>query len=482
MSVRLFDTLKREVRPLEETQSGEFLYYCCGPTVYGPAHIGNFRTFLIQDVLRRVLEVSGFSVKHVRNLTDVDDKTIRHSQSQGKTLGEFTDYWTGFFHQDCTELNILTPHVEPSAVKTIPEQIAMIEKLMQSGFAYAGQDGSVYFKINAFKTYGRLSHLQQREIQVGASAFGAGDADEYTKDNASDFALWKSHKPEDGANGWEAPWGKGRPGWHIECSAMCKHYLGDTIDLHSGGEDLVFPHHENEIAQSEAANGVEFCRHWFHIAHLMVDGAKMSKSLGNLYTLDDIKKRGFTANEMRYVLISGFYRQPLNFTFDSMHAAGSALGKLRKMAEQVALVADEKIDLVLNFRPQKQFIYAGEFVDFWMSLQDDLNIPKALGGLFTGVKKVEDALKSGTLTQDAAKLILLDLGQALYALGLHLPEAKGEINVVAEIPEDVQQLAQGRWDAKQSKDWAKADEIRKLLDGMGWIIKDRKDGFDIVAK
>ncbi len=343
MSVRLHDTLTRETRPLEQPAQREFRYYCCGPTVYGPAHIGNFRTFLIQDALRRLLEVSGFEVRHVRNLTDVDDKTIRHAQTQGKTLEEFTSAWTKIFHQDCEELNILAPHVEPSAVQSIPEQIAMIEKLMASGFAYAGTDGSVYFKINSFKTYGRLSHLQSREIQTGASEFGASDADEYAKDNASDFALWKSQKPDDGDNAWAAPWGKGRPGWHIECSAMCKHFLGDTIDLHSGGEDLIFPHHENEIAQSEAANGTEFCRHWFHISHLMVDGAKMSKSLGNLYTLDDIKKRGFSANELRYVLISGYYRQPLNFTFDTMHAARSALGKLRKTAEHVAAVAGENL-------------------------------------------------------------------------------------------------------------------------------------------
>ncbi|MDL5046247.1 cysteine--tRNA ligase [Oscillatoria amoena NRMC-F 0135] len=482
MSVRLFDTLSRKVLPLEKSNGEEFRYYCCGPTVYGPAHIGNFRTFLIQDVLRRVLEVSGLNVKHVRNLTDVDDKTIHHAQAQGKTLEEFTAQWTEIFHRDCGELNILPPHIEPSAVKTIPEQIVMIERLMTQGFAYAGQDGSVYFRIGAFKTYGRLSHLQQREIQTGASAFGAGDADEYTKDNASDFALWKSRKPEDGPNAWAAPWGQGRPGWHIECSAMCKHYLGDTIDLHSGGEDLVFPHHENEIAQSEAANGAEFCRHWFHISHLMVDGAKMSKSLGNLYTLEDIKKRGFTANEMRYVLISGFYRQPLNFTFDSMHAARSALGKLRRTADHVAQMAEEDLRLVMSFRPQKQFVYADEFVDFWSALQDDLNIPKALGGLFTGLKKVEEELKAGTLSRDRAKLVLLDLGQILYALGVKLPDSLEQTHADKSIPDDIAALAQSRWEAKQSKDWAKADEIRQELDTRGWMIKDRKDGFDILPK
>ncbi|MDA7914582.1 cysteine--tRNA ligase, partial [Akkermansiaceae bacterium] len=262
-----------------------FRFYCCGPTVYGPAHIGNFRTFVIQDVMRRVLELGGMKTKHVRNITDVDDKTIRDSVSAGMQLADFTAQWRDRFHADCVALNCLKPHIEPSAVEHIPEQVAMIEELLEKGHAYASEDGSVYFRITSFSEYGKLSRLDQRELDLGKTQNERANSDEYEKDNIADFVLWKSRRDEDGDNYWSSPWGEGRPGWHLECSAMILKYLGRTFDLHSGGEDLVFPHHENELAQSKCSCGGEFARHWFHSTHLLVNGKKMSKSSGTLYTL-----------------------------------------------------------------------------------------------------------------------------------------------------------------------------------------------------
>ena len=323
MALRLYDTLTREVQEVYGMNGDSVRFYCCGPTVYGPAHVGNFRTFVLQDVFRRTLETSGYKTYHVRNLTDVDDKTIRESQAQGVSLAEFTDRWTKYFEKDCKSLNLLPPHAQPSAVGHVPEQIELIQRLIDAGKAYQGPDGSVYFKVDAFPEYGALSRLADREITTTSSA-QRETSDEYDRDSAADFALWKARRPEDGDNYWSSPWGEGRPGWHIECSAICMKHLGESFDLHSGGVDLVFPHHENEIAQVEAVTHKTFARHWFHIAHLMVEGTKMSKSLGNLYTLADLQEKGYDAQTVRYVLLSGSYRQPLNFTFDSLKAAQKA--------------------------------------------------------------------------------------------------------------------------------------------------------------
>ena len=312
--------------------------YCCGPTVYGPSHIGNFRTFILQDVLRRVLELEfgPGKVKHVRNLTDVDDKTIRKSRDEGKSLGDVTKHWTDKFHADCAELNLLPPHAEPAATTHIAEQVAMIDALIEKGIAYVAADGSVYYKIEAFPDYGKLSRVKERELMKDApNRAGSVASDEYERDSLSDFAMWKAWKPEDGDVKWPGPKGaaEGRPGWHIECSAMSRKHLGDTIDLHAGGVDLLFPHHENEIAQSEGCTGHTFAHHWYHTEHLLVDGKKMSKSLGNLYTLEDLKAKGFSPMAVRYTLLSGHPRKQLNFTLDSLHAAEKALKTLAAFQE-----------------------------------------------------------------------------------------------------------------------------------------------------
>ncbi|HRG56547.1 MAG TPA: cysteine--tRNA ligase, partial [Lacunisphaera sp.] len=330
MPIRLHESLTRTPRELQPAQpDGIFRFYNCGPTVYAPAHIGNFRTFVVNDVLRRLLELEfgRDKVKHVRNLTDVDDRTIGQTQKEKRPLAEITKKWTAIFHADCAALNCLRPHHEPTATGYIREQVDMIQVLMEKGHAYRAADGSVYFRIESFPGYGGLSRIRERELKVTNTV---ADADH--KDSVSDFALWKAWKPEeDGDVKWPGPRGAGagRPGWHIECSAMSKALLGETIDLHTGGVDLLFPHHENEIAQSQCCNGTTFAHHWYHSEHLLVDGTTMSKSKGNYYTLGDLLAKGYSPMAVRYALLSGHPRKQLNFTLDSLHAAESALKTLR---------------------------------------------------------------------------------------------------------------------------------------------------------
>ncbi|MEO5914308.1 MAG: cysteine--tRNA ligase [Luteolibacter sp.] len=461
--MRLFDTLSRTERDLRPIDGSTYRFYCCGPTVYGPAHIGNFRTFVLQDVFRRTLETGGFRTLHVRNITDVDDKTIRDSQKAGKSLTEFTAGWTAKFHADCEKLGLLPPHIEPGAVEHIPQQIAMIEKLVEKGNAYASEDGSVYFKISSFPGYGRLSRLDQRELDIGKTQNARSNSDEYEKDSLSDFVLWKSRRPDDGDNFWQSPWGEGRPGWHLECSAMIQEYLGNSFDLHSGGIDLVFPHHENEIAQSECACGGHFAEHWFHITHLLVDGGKMSKSLGNLYTLDDLALKGHTAMEVRYVLIGAHYRKQLNFTLDSLTGAREALAKLAKGARHLAANADPDARLTsADFGP---------FQAAWDSLANDLNTPCALGGLFTGLRD------ASALTGVEAAAALAGFNRVLRALGLTLPEEA--VHDSSAIPESIQAIAEARWQARLAKNWAESDTLRARLAEEGWLVKDGKESYSL---
>jgi len=419
----------------------------------------------MQDVLRRTLETGGVRTLHVRNITDVDDKTIRDSQKSGETLQAFTAGWTARFHADCDKLGLCMPHIEPSAVEHIPQQIKMAERLLEKGHAYTSDDGSVYFKISSFPGYGRLSRLDERELDLGKTQNARSTSDEYEKDSLADFVLWKSRRPEDGENYWQSPWGEGRPGWHLECSAMIKEHLGDSFDMHSGGVDLIFPHHENEIAQSLCANGGQFAASWFHVAHLLVDNGKMSKSLGNLYTLDDLIARGFTAMEVRYVLIGAHYRKSLNFTLDSLTAAHEALAKLAKGARQLAAQAGAETRLVsADFGP---------FQAAWHSLNQDLNTPGALGGMFTGLR---EALK---LKGAEAAAALAGFNRLLQALGLRLPNEVVEAG--GEIPEAIQALADARWQARLAKNWAESDRLRGALAEQGWAMKDGKDGYMLEA-
>ena len=467
MPLKLYDTLTREVREVFPMDGKSVRFYGCGPTVYGPAHIGNFRTFVMQDVFRRVLETSGQKTYHARNVTDVDDKTIRQSQAEGVPLHEFTDRWSKYFDKDCEALNLLAPHVQPSAVAHIPEQIVLIENLITKGKAYKAEDGSVYFNVSSFEDYGRLSRLADREITTSVTE--RESSDEYERDSAADFALWKARRPEDGENYWESPWGQGRPGWHIECSAICMKHLGESFDLHSGGVDLVFPHHENEIAQVEATTNKTFARHWFHIAHLMVEGKKMSKSLGNLYTLEELSEQGYSPQEVRYVLLSGSYRQPLNFTFDSMKASRKAMSKLRDFATRFNFIPTTGSTLGTEFGP---------FQPVQEALLSDLSTPEALGRCFSLVRQLSEAYEKGEYEgkQDALSEVRRGFQATCDALGL-IVEAKKED--VEEIPADIANLAEKRWNAKLSKDWAMADLLRNELLELGWVVKDGKETFEI---
>lgn len=456
------------MQPLTAADGKTFRFYCCGPTVYGPAHIGNFRTFVVQDLLRRVIEASGLPTLHVRNITDVDDKTIRQSQAEGKSLQEFTTHWTQRFHADCDALHLLRPHVEPGAVDHIPLQINLIQRLLEAGHAYVAEDGSVYFRVTSFASYGRLSRLQEREITT-ACGCGAHSDDEYDRDSAADFALWKAHKPEDGPNAWSSPWGEGRPGWHLECSAMSIEYLGESFDLHSGGVDLLFPHHENEIAQSEAATGKTFSRLWFHSTHLMVEGQKMSKSLGNLYTLDDVRERGFDAMTLRYVLIAGQYRQPLNFTWDSLKAARSALRRLHQLESDLGKAACGAPPV-----PGSDW---GPFEPVFLALADNLNTPDALGKLFTAVHAIERDLNAGHCDAATATAYLQAFARVKTLFGFEFAETVEEV-----IPADIQTWAQQRWEAKQARDWATADALRARISEQGWLVRDSKDGYEVVRE
>jgi cysteinyl-tRNA synthetase len=471
MAITLHDSLTREPRELRPAQpDGVFRFYNCGPTVYAAAHIGNFRTFVVNDLLRRLLELEfgPDKVRHVRNLTDVDDKTIRRSREEGRPLGEVTKQWTDKFHADCKELNCLPPHEEPRAAdpRFIREQVNMIEVLMEKGNAYRAPDGSVYFKVSSYPDYGALSRVKERELQVGATLkSAAADADE--KEDVSDFALWKAHKPEDGDVQWPGPRGAspGRPGWHIECSAMSKALLGPTIDLHTGGVDLLFPHHENEIAQSQCCNGTTFARHWYHSEHLLVDGKKMSKSLGNLYTLDDLKAKGFTPAALRYALLAGHPRKQLNFTLDSLHAAESALETLTKFHGKLLELYR---DLFPSHEPRTP--PSNRFDDVINALKDDLNTPHALGVLFSIVKSFDPKASSTAGDLTAFEDVLKVLGLQTH------PQA---LSVKEKIPAEIAALAEKRWAAKQSKDFTAADALRKELTASGWTMLDRKDGYSL---
>ena len=472
----LYDTLTRQKKPIVTGDGAQLRFYCCGPTVYGPAHIGNFRTFIIQDLFRRVVELSGKKIRHVRNLTDVDDKTIRESQSAGVTLAAFTRQWKQQFHQDAAALHLLPPDVEPSAVGHISEQIAWIKRLVERGCAYQGRDNSVYFRTAAFTGYGKLSHLPERQLKPSQPADPC-EADGYDKEAVSDFVLWKAYKPADGANACDSPWGAGRPGWHIECSAMSIHYLGETLDVHSGGVDLIFPHHDNEIAQSEADTGKPFARHWFHIAHLLVEGKKMSKSLGNLYTVEAIQAQGYTADELRYTLLMGHYRQPQSFTFASLQAAHRGLQRLGKVAVALRVQAGHPPSASY----QKLCTVGGDqeawgpFVGSWAALLEDLNTPQALGALFTALRPFEKAIQVGRLPRDQAGKALLGLQLITAAFGWHLPQETAE-----KVPAAIQELAERRWQAKQQRDWATADTLRVTLAEAGWQVQDTTTSYNLI--
>ena len=471
MPIQFYNSLTHRVEPLEPIHPGKIGMYTCGPTVYNYAHIGNFRCYAFEDILKRTLLASGLKVRHVMNLTDVDDKTIRGSQAEHLPLGEFTRKYKDAFFQDIKTLRMIPADVYPAATETIPEMIELIQKLFDKGIAYQAEDKSVYFSIAKWPHYGQLVKIDRDAMRVGVRV----KMDEYAKDSMADFALWKAWDQADGDVWWDSPWGRGRPGWHIECSAMSSKYLGKTFDLHCGGVDNMFPHHEDEIAQSEAANGCRFVNMWMHCAHLMVENQKMSKSLGNFYTLKDILDKGYSGREIRYVLIGTYYRQSLNFSFQALEEARGNLQRIDAFRERLQDVAKHGAEG--DATPEQAAAFEKAGAAFLAALQDDLNVSAGLGVLFDFLRESNRELDAGAFTAAAARGALEALGKMDEVLAVMEPDASE-----LKVPEEIQKMADERQAARTAKDWAKADLLRKAIDEAGWIVKDTPKGPQLLRK
>jgi len=468
MGLQLFNTLSRSIQaftPLDPTGKKVGMY-CCGPTVYDFAHIGNWRTFVFADLVRRYLEFQGYAVTHVMNITDVEDKIIKGVRETKTTLREFTGKYEAAFLEDLKTLNCVRPHQMPHATEHIAEIISLIEKLVARGMAYQAADGSVYFSIEKYRgcgcTYGRLLKLNFDELRVGERVA----SDEYDKESLADFALWKARVPEDGGVFWTSPWGEGRPGWHIECSAMSMKMLGESFDLHLGGEDLKFPHHEDEIAQSEGATGKPFVKYWLHGAFLIVEGKKMSKSLGNFFTLRDLLAKGFTGREIRYLLLSAHYRETFNFTLEGLQGARAALARIDECLGKLREVGR---DALLRVQADQQVGPTRCLQQFSAALDDDLNISAAWGEVFKWVTETNRRLAADSLSANdaAAELTAWDKIDSVLGVG-----ASAKI----EAPAEIAALLEARQAARKAKDFKKSDAIRDELKEKGWAIEDTAKG------
>jgi cysteinyl-tRNA synthetase len=465
MGLKLFNTLSRSVQefiPLDAAGKKVGLY-CCGPTVYDFAHIGNWRTFIFGDLVRRYLDFKGYAVTQVMNITDVDDKIIRRVRETGTTLKEFTGKFEAAFFEDLKTLNCRQPDQTPRATEHIAEIISLIEKLLARGLAYQTPDGSVYFSIEKYRAggsrYGQLVKLNFDEMRVGERV----RSDEYGKEAVADFALWKARVPEDGGVCWPSPWGEGRPGWHIECSAMSMKLLGPSFDLHLGGEDLMFPHHEDEIAQSEGAGvqpaGRPFVKHWLHGAHLLVEGKKMSKSLGNFFTLRDLLAKGFTGREIRYLLLTAHYRETFNFTLEGLQGARAALTRIDECLTKLR-------ELAGNTKAEADGPLLGAFSD---ALDDDLNISGAWGAIFEWVRDTNRKLAENALSPAAAAAAMATWDRLDSVLGVGAPKE-------VEVPAEITALVEARQVARKAKDFKHADALRDELKAKGWVIEDTPKG------
>ena len=467
MAIRIFNTYARaleEFQPLDP--AGKLVkMYTCGPTVYSRAHIGNFRAYIFEDLLQRHLEARGYEVQRVMNLTDVDDKTIRGSRTENQPLGDFTAPFKEAFFQDLDTLQIKRAEAYPAATEDryLHKMIEMISTLIERALAYQADDKSVYYRINRFPKYGALAHFDLAELK----STGRVKNDEYDKEHVGDFALWKAWDEADGDVWWESPWGRGRPGWHIECSAMSMSLLGEQLDLHCGGVDNIFPHHEAEIAQSEGCSGVApFVRYWMHCAHLLVEGQKMSKSLGNFYVLPDLLAKGYSGREVRYALLRVHYRAPLNFTFEGLEEARQSLarldGWLRRLRE-AARAGEPPGDEPKTIEDDK----------FAAALDDDLNISAALGHLFDQIRESNRELDGG-IDSGRARAWLDWWSRINRVLALEATETKPT--------DEITQLAEARAQAREARDWKRSDEIRDELSALGWEARDTKDGQVVTPK
>ncbi len=459
--MRLYNTLSRQIEEFIPLEGNKVKMYFCGPTVYDFAHIGNFRTFVMSDILHRYLKLKGYDVVFVMNLTDVDDKTIRGAMREGISLKEYTDRYAKAFFEDIETMRIERATYYPRATETINDIVEFIKVLMAKGHAYKTEDG-VYFDISSFKEYGKLSKLDKSNIKPGAS--GRVRVDEYSKEDIVDFALWKAWKEEDGNVYWETEIGKGRPGWHIECSVMSTKYLGDTLDIHGGGVDLIFPHHENEIAQSESKTGKQFVRYWFHVEHLMINGRKMSKSEGNFFTLRDLIAKGYNPKAIRLVLISTHYRKPLDFTEEKVKQAENTIkgleifiAKMKKALSKNKEIQPTKLDIIENAR--KKFIE---------SMDNDLNVPEALGVVFSLISEFENTDITAISSKEAEEILkfLVDVKRVLDFFDMDIDE----------VPQEVLRMLEERENLRKNKEFSKADEIRTKLTEMGYEIIDTRIG------
>ena len=464
--MQVYNSLTRRNEDLTPLADNTIRLYTCGPTVYNFAHIGNFRAYTFEDILRRVIQFNGMKIKHVMNLKDVDDKTIRGANAAGVALTDYTKTYKDAFFADLKKLNVQPAEVYPAATDHIPEMIALVEKLVEKGVAYKSEDGSVYFAVTKFPGYGKLAHIDFDNQRTGARCA----ADEYDKENVGDFALWKAWEDSDGPVGWDSPWGRGRPGWHIECSAMSMKYLGETFDLHTGGIDNLFPHHENEIAQAEAATGKPFVNTWMHCAHLRVNGEKMSKSLGNFFTLRDLIEKGWSGREIRYVLINAHYRSGLNFAFTALEDARKALARIDACVDAVTAAAGTAAAGATPDFAEKAL------ADFTAAVNDDLNIPKAFAALFELVR--ETNAKQTTLdaaTAAAVKAVFARMDEVLGVIFFGRAEK-------TEVPAEIQAMLDERAAARAAKNWAESDRLRDALAAAGWLVKDSKQGQTVTKK
>jgi cysteinyl-tRNA synthetase len=472
MALRFFNTYSRQIEAFEprDPAARTVSIYTCGPTVYSRAHIGNFRAYIFEDLLQRHLELRGYKVHRVMNITDVDDKTIRGAREAKVPLVKFTDQFKNAFFEDAETLRIKRASEFPAATERryIDRMIEMISALILKGLAYQADDKSVYFRINKFPDYGKLAHFDLTQLQ----STGRVKHDEYDKEHIGDFALWKAWDEEDGDVKWDSPWGPGRPGWHIECSAMSTALLGNQIDIHCGGVDNIFPHHEAEIAQSEGVTGEKFVRYWLHCAHLLVDGQKMAKSLGNFYTVPDILAKGYTGRELRYALLRVYYRVPLNFTWEGMKEARESLGRIDEWLSRLREIVQEQnvqrsTPIVRDQASNAQ--HPIEESDFENALDDDLNISAALGFLFESIRETNRAMDENKLDAASANAWLDWWKRINTVLDL---ESETEIAVPAEVA----QLAKERENARREKNWKRSDELREQIFALGWEVRDTKDG------
>ncbi len=458
---RLYNTLTRRVEPFAPADGETVRMYTCGPTVYNPAHLGNFRTFLFEDLMRRSLRLAGWKVEQVMNLTDVDDKIIKKAAREGITITQVTEPYTAIFHEDRRYLRIEDAEHYPEATTHIPEMIALVERLVANGVAYVADDGSVYFAIARFADYGKLSQLDKRELRTGARVA----QDEYAKENAQDFALWKAAKPEDEATGaaWDSPWGRGRPGWHLECSAMAMKYLGETFDLHAGGIDLIFPHHEDEIAQSEAATGKTFARCWCHGEFLLTDGTKMAKRVGNVTNVVEMRKQGISGTAYRHFVFSAHYRQQLNLGEESLEASRAAVRRIGAFTERLANARAGTPALAdAATRAEQVFLEA---------LFDDLNAPRAMAALFTFISEANRELDAGG-SDDAA----LERARAAFRLMDGVLDLVPEQDLEADQEVWVTERLAARRSARERRDFGASDAIRDELLARGILIEDTAEG------